>query len=76
MPNSHPVHSNTMYSTDDTAVHRQGPDNCADLLKRGRSTMPLLPSKSWGTALWDVHVLLRLDHKSPDKSALEARYTL
>jgi len=38
--------------------------------------MPLLPSKSYGTALWDVHILLLLDHKSPHRSALEASYTL
>jgi len=38
--------------------------------------MPLLPSKSCGTALWEVHIISRLDHKSPHKSALEACYTL
>ena len=47
---------------------------CADLLQGVRSTRPLLPSKCCGTALWDVHILLRLDHNSPHKSALEASY--
>jgi len=38
--------------------------------------MPLLPSKICGTALWDVHILRRLDHTRPHKSALKASYTL
>ena len=38
--------------------------------------MPLLPANSCETGSWDVHTRLRLDHKSPHKSALEASYTL
>jgi len=45
-------------------------DPSADLLKRGRSTMPLLPSKSCGTALWDVHSFTAAGPQEPPSFTL------
>ena len=58
------------------AGHNTDADDCADLHKGGRSTLPLFSSNMCGIALWAVHILLRLDHNSPHKSHFEASYTL
>jgi len=49
----------------DACRRRRRPARRADLLKEGRSTIALLPSKSCGTALWDAHTFLRLDPQEP-----------